>query len=84
MKILVLGARGFIGKHLCTALVTANYEVYGFDLPPINGCWPDIAGVNWIAGQFENQADIISALDGIDLVFHMISTSIPKTSNENS
>ncbi|MBK7354014.1 MAG: NAD-dependent epimerase/dehydratase family protein [Nitrosomonas sp.] len=83
MKILVLGARGFIGKHLCTALVTANYEVYGFDLPPINGCWPDIAGVNWIAGQFENQADIISALDGIDLVFHMISTSIPKTSNEN-
>jgi len=81
MKILVLGARGFIGKHLCTALVAANHEVHGFDLPPIGGLWPDISGVNWIAGQFENQADIISALDDIDLIFHMISTSIPQTSN---
>lgn len=83
MKILVLGARGFIGKHLCTALVAANHEVHGFDLPPIGGLWPDIGGVNWIAGQFENQADIISALDKVDLVFHLISTSIPQTSNVN-
>lgn len=83
MNILVLGARGFIGKHLCSALVAANYKVRGFDLQPVNANWPDIHGVEWMAGNFENASNVAAALDKIDLVFHLISTTIPKTSNEN-
>lgn len=83
MNILVLGARGFIGKHLCSALVAANYKVRGFDLQPVNAIWPEIHGVEWMAGNFENASDLAAALDKIDLVFHLISTTIPKTSNEN-
>jgi nucleoside-diphosphate-sugar epimerase len=30
----VVGAGGFIGQHLCRALVEGGAEVYGFDLPP--------------------------------------------------
>jgi UDP-glucuronate 4-epimerase len=30
-RILVTGAAGFIGSHLCEALVSANHDVHGFD-----------------------------------------------------
>lgn len=83
MNILVLGARGFIGKHLCSALVAANYKVRGFDLQPVNANWPEIHGVEWMTGNLENASDLAATLDKIDLVFHLISTTIPKTSNEN-
>lgn len=83
MNILVLGARGFIGKHLCSALVAANHMVRGFDLQPVNGNWPDIPGVEWMTGNLDNVSDIVAALDKIDLIFHLISTTIPQTSNEN-
>ncbi len=83
MNILVLGARGFIGKHLCSALVAANHRVRGFDLQPANGNWPDIPGVEWTAGNLDHVSDVMTALDKIDLVFHLISTTIPQTSNEN-
>lgn len=83
MKISVLGAAGFIGRHLCTALAAAGHQVRGFDRAPADGAWPEIVGVNWLAGDFGSKADITSALDDVEVVFHLISASIPKTSNEN-
>jgi len=32
--IAVIGAEGFVGRHLCRALTKGGAEVYGFDLPP--------------------------------------------------
>ena len=31
MNILVTGAAGFIGYHVCSRLIKQNYNVYGFD-----------------------------------------------------
>ena len=31
MKILVTGAAGFIGYHLCRKLIDLNHEVFGLD-----------------------------------------------------
>jgi UDP-glucose 4-epimerase len=83
MNILVLGGAGFVGRHLCAALVAADHHVTAFDLPPANGSWPDIDGVRWLAGNFTDQAVTAAALEGAELVIHLISTSIPKTSNED-
>jgi len=83
MNVLVLGGAGFIGRHLCAALVTAGHQVCGFDRQPADGTWPAIAGVNWLAGNVASGTDRAAALEGADIVFHLISASIPKTSNEN-
>ncbi len=82
---LVLGAAGFIGRHLCQALCAAGHSVKGFDRLPLGGAdaWPEISGVNWCAGDFLNQNDLRSALSGVDVVFHLVSSTVPKTSNEH-
>lgn len=85
MKILVLGGAGFIGRHLCSSLTADGHNVTAFDLLPSGGRvdWPRIEGVHWFAGDFSNVADLESALVGIDLIIHLISTTIPKKSNDN-
>jgi len=83
LNCLVLGAAGFIGQHLCRTLVLQGYQVRGFDRSPVKGvAWPAIDGVVWQSGDFSQQEDLYLALADIDIVFHLISTTIPKTSNE--
>lgn len=83
MNTLVLGGAGFVGRHLCAALVAAGHQVCGFDRYPADGNWPEVGGVNWQVGDFSQKTDIIAALEDVEVVFHLISTSIPKTSNED-
>lgn len=80
MNVLVLGAAGFIGRHLSAALVADGHQVCGFDRVPAHGSWP--AAANWKVGDFANPVDIRAALADSELVFHLVSASIPKTSNE--
>lgn len=81
MNILVLGGAGFIGRHLCAALAAAGNRVCAFDRPPAHGIWPDIAGVRWLAGDFADQAAFAAVPAEADIVVHLISSSIPATSN---
>jgi UDP-glucose 4-epimerase len=85
LNVLLLGGAGFIGRHLCVALITEGYHVTAFDILPSGGRvdWPPIAGVRWLAGDFNNVADLESALVGIDLVIHLVSITLPKNSNDN-
>lgn len=83
MKVLVLGGTGFIGKNLCASLVEAGHDVRAFGLPPKGQAWPDIDGVEWISGDFTCKADVSEALGDCELLFHLVSTTLPKTSNEN-
>ena len=81
----MLGGGGFIGKHLSEALLQEGFEVRVFERPHL-----DMeehltlqSRVEWVEGDFKNPADVLPALDGCDWVFHLISTTLPKTSNEN-
>ena len=83
MDILVFGGAGFIGKHLCLRLIAQGHRVRVFNMLPSSGNWPDIPGIEWLPGDFTNPIETASVLGGADVVFHLVSTTLPKSSNEN-
>lgn len=84
-KCLVLGGGGFIGSNLVSKLSSLGYEVRVFDLPHAQKKYPfDTAGdIEWVEGNFTNPVEVEAAMKGCSIVFHLISTTLPKTSNEN-
>jgi len=85
LKCLVLGGGGFIGKHLCEGLLQEGFQVRVFERPHLDmdNYLALQRQVEWVEGDFTNAADVLPAFDGCDWVFHLISTTLPKTSNEN-
>lgn len=85
MNCLVLGGAGFLGSHIVDALVEGGAGVRVFDLPNI-----DLSNlrhherrIEIMGGDFNNVHDITRALEGMDIVIHLISTTLPGPSNEN-
>lgn len=83
MKTLILGGNGFMGSHLCHALVEAGYGVRVFDRPGTIPCLGSQPEVEYVSGDFSHAASVEQALAGCDVVFHLVSTTLPKTSNDN-
>ncbi|MHB8773177.1 MAG: NAD-dependent epimerase/dehydratase family protein [Syntrophales bacterium] len=85
MHCLVLGGAGFIGSHIVDALVARNHRVRIFDLPNINtqNLQQCIDRVEVLGGDFNNVNDISPALEGVDVVVHLVGTTLPGPSNEN-
>lgn len=82
MNILVLGGCGFIGSHLVDQLLNAGYKVRVFDRAP-ELHRPPRRDVDYRFGVFSDVATLSEALEGIDVVYHLISTTVPSTSNLN-
>ena len=82
MKTLLLGGNGFIGSHLIDKLLKEHHEVVVFDKYP-ELFRPPIAGVSYRFGEFGNRGILEEVLEGIDVVFHLISTTNPKSSDED-
>ena len=85
MKCVVLGGAGFLGSHLTDALLAAGYEVRVFDRPNVTRAKAVTQSheVEWVEGDFLNKKDLAAALAGCDIVYHLVSTTLPKTSNDN-
>lgn len=80
MKVLVLGGNGFIGLHLVKALVRKGHQVRVFDKKQLQvTTHPD--SVETVLGDFTDKFSVAEALSGIDIVYHLISTTVPGTSN---
>lgn len=80
MRILVLGGNGFIGSHVTDALLAAGHEVNVFDRNPEVFRSP-LARVNYFLGEFSDPFLLAEALQDVELVMHLISTTVPSTSN---
>lgn len=74
----MLGASGFIGKNLCRALRVHFSSIKAFSRESVS-----IQGVTWQHGDFLNDMDIDRAVAGAHTVFHLVSTTVPASSNAN-
>ena len=80
--ILILGGNGFIGTHLTDALLKRGYLLKIFDRPNKSLLDSKSTNVEIIEGDLANEADVLSALENTDICFHLISTVLPKSSNQ--
>lgn len=80
MKVLVLGGNGFIGSHIVDALLEEGHQVCVFDRTYERYRSP-LTNVEYFLSEFTNISLLAEALEGVDLVYHLISTTVPSTSN---
>lgn len=85
MKVLVLGGAGFMGSHVARALARAGHTVRIFDRPRADrGNLVEIFdAVEIVEGDLINEADLLRGMEGVEVVIHMICTTLPQSSNEN-
>jgi len=82
VKILVLGGSGFIGSYLCEQLIANNHDVTVFHQPGAsNKNLVSIESkVHIVEGNINNVNDIAKALQGMELVVHLVSATLPGNS----
>ncbi len=85
MKCLIFGGGGFLGLNLAKGLHANGHEVRVFDRAATVLRLRDSVcpAFEWIEGDFCNIDDVSNAMMGCDAVFHLVSTTLPKSSNLN-
>ncbi len=80
---LILGGAGFIGSAVTRQVVADGWRARVFDRPQAVPAWlKDAADLEWMPGDFQDPSALDAALDGVDAVIHLVSTMLPKASNE--
>lgn len=85
MRVTVLGGGGFIGSTIIDRLLLDGHQIRVFERPRINSYRAFTASeqVEWLNGDFMSQHDIREAVRGADAVMHLVSTTLPKSSNDD-
>ncbi|WP_213939883.1 NAD-dependent epimerase/dehydratase family protein [Pseudomonas sp. dw_612] len=85
MKILIFGGGGFIGSAIADRLLADGHALRIFERPRVEPYRKFSTGesVEWITGDLMSNHDVSEALDGMDAVLHLVSTTLPKTSNDD-
>lgn len=85
MKIVVFGGGGFIGSAIVDRLLRDKHSIRVFERPrvdPYRQFEADEA-VEWVTGDLMSTHDVGQAIAGMDVVFHLVSTTLPKGSNDD-
>lgn len=85
MKYVIFGGGGFIGSAVADRLLLDGHALRIFERPrvePYRRFGPH-EQVQWITGDFSSMHDVSNAVMGSDAAVHLISTTLPKTSNDD-
>lgn len=85
MKITIFGGGGFIGSNVADRLLKDGHQLRIFErsgIEPYRDFFDD-ESVKWINGDFMSSQDVAAAIDGVDVILHLVSTSLPKSSNDD-
>lgn len=82
MRFLVIGGNGFLGSSLVEGLRSRGEEVRVLDVSHARSDF-DWSGVDYRIGGLEHEAQLSDALNGVDCVYHLASTTIPSSSNRD-
>lgn len=85
MNCTVLGGGGFIGSAITDQLLEEGHRVKVLvrsNRPPYRPFSPK-EPIQWISGDFANENQLKKVMNESDVVFHLIGTTLPKSSNEH-
>lgn len=82
MNVLILGGTGFVGSNLCHNLLQRGHKVRILDRT-IKNIDSNSSDIEFYEADFIQIHDFKPFLQGIDIVYHLISTTVPSTSNIN-
>jgi UDP-glucose 4-epimerase len=85
MKVVVFGGGGFLGSAIVDRLLLDGHQLRIFERPrvaPYRSFTPN-ESVEWVAGDFSSTHDLGEAVRSMDAVVHLVSTTLPKNSNDD-
>lgn len=71
MNVLVTGASGFIGSHLCEALLARRHRVTALIRPDDNTRWIAHLPLQFVPGDITDKSTLAAAVQEADVVFHL-------------
>lgn len=85
MNVCVLGATGFIGQHLVERLVLLGHQVSVLSRsePSVSNIRFPAKSVRWTVGDWNEPGKLVAALKKAEVCFHLISTTLPRSSNDD-
>jgi UDP-glucose 4-epimerase len=82
LRCLVVGGNGFMGTNLVDRLLEEGHYARIYDRSP-NRFRPAPPGAEYLEGELGNHGLIREAVEEMEVVFHFVSTTLPKTSNDD-
>ncbi len=82
MNFLIIGGNGFIGSHLIDVLIKNNHKVRVYDLFMEKYRTP-LKEVDYRINSIDDLDSLYEAMHDVDIVFHLASSSVPSTSNQD-
>lgn len=85
MRVLIFGGGGFLGSAICDRLLRDGHSLRVFERPRVEAYrrFGRSDNLEWLTGDFCSRHDIEESLEGVDAVIHLVSTTLPKSSNED-
>ena len=70
-NVLVTGAGGFIGRHLCDLLLEKGFSVTGLAMPGEDAAFLEKKGIRIVRGDLTKPETLTGICEGIDIVYHL-------------
>lgn len=85
MKCVIFGGGGFIGSAIADRLLRDGYSLRIFERPRVlpYRIFNKNEHVEWVTGDMLSSHDVSEAIKGVDVVLHLVSFTLPKSSNDD-